>query len=376
MKFLFNKYLDNTINLAELEELYHYFNGENDPILLRKLIQEKLSELENNATKEEVEQAYRIESAAWTNIQSHLQQTRARNGFNFKRLLYAASILLVLGGLLTFFFHKTSNENTPLTSKYGDDVLPNVNQATILLSDGTQYDLKESKQGIQIDEQGIYYEDGSILTTDAAVHATVSTSKGGQYRITLPDGTKVILNTASSLQYPTQFAGHERRVLLDGEAYFEVAKNANQPFRVESSTQVLEVLGTRFNLSTYTNTPIITTLVEGSVQLKDHKTSAILQPGQQAIQQNDGFQIQEIETSDYTAWINNQFIFNNSPLIETFAQLERWYDVSFDYPKEILNQRIYAEIGRNRKLSEVIEALEEVVNLKFKIEGRRVIVRK
>lgn len=379
IKLLFNKYLDNTISQAELEELYHYFKGEKDPDLLRKLITDKLAEIDDNASKVEIEQANRIEPAAWTNIQLHiktLKQTSRSNYLNFKRFLYAASILLLLSGLLTIYFYKNIDENTVLNSKYGDDAFPHVNQTTILLSDGKKYDLNESKKGIQINEEGIRYEDGSYLTTDPTVYATVSTSKGGQYRITLPDGTKVILNSASSLHYPTQFPSNERRVSLDGEAYFEVTNNAKQPFRVESHTQLLEVLGTSFNVSTYNNTPIVTTLIEGKLQLKDNNTSTILQAGEQAIQQNNGYQIQQIETSDYTGWINNQFIFNNSPLNETFAQLERWYDVTFECPTALLDQRIYAEIGRDRMLSEVIGALEEVVNLKFKIEGRRVIVRK
>lgn len=381
METLFHKYLENTINLAEMEEVYHYFEGEKNPVLLRTLICEKMNLVEDRATYEELALAKKIEAAAWPNIQMHIHQSsppiKRLNKPNFKRyLLYAASVILVLVGLFSVYYTKNSTGEGVLVSKYGEDVLPNDNRATIILSDGQQIELKASKQGIQIDDHGIYYEDGSPLISNASVFATIRTSIGGQYRVTLPDGTKVILNTATSLQYPTQFTGNERRVKLEGEAYFEVTKNVNKPFRVESNTQVLEVLGTSFNLSSYANNPIITTLIEGCVHLNDNGATTLLYADQQAVKRDDKYFIQKIEAGDYTAWIHNQFIFNNSSLTETFAQLERWYDVTFEYPNGVTGERIYAEIGRDRKLSEVIEVLEEVVNLKFTIKGRRVIVRK
>ncbi|MBL1409792.1 FecR family protein [Sphingobacterium faecale] len=378
---LFRKYLDDDIELSELKELYRYFDGERDSRELKQLVLEKLNEQNVKPTCLDGEKAIQVESAAWIMIKAYIQNDRQVDKtpwrFSRKWLSYAASILVLLGVSIGIYYYKQGPKEIALVSKYGGDLLPSVNNTIITLSDGSQFDLNESKNGIHISEDGIHYDDGSLLTSDISLHATVSTSKGGQYRITLPDGTKVILNAASSFSYPTRFAKQERRVYLDGEGYFEVTKDSARPFVIDTKTQQVEVIGTSFNLSVYAHTPTVTTLVEGIVNLKGiNNVITRLEVGQQAIQRSDGYSIHKVETSDYTAWIRDQFVFNNMSLLETFAQLERWYDITFECPKELTNQRIYAEIGRDRKLSKVLETLEEVLNLKFRIEGRRVIVSK
>ncbi|GGH25300.1 DUF4974 domain-containing protein [Sphingobacterium alkalisoli] len=374
---LYKKFLTGKATREETEDLLSYF-GQSSPEALRGLIR---AELELEEDTQDHNDPDEVTDRLLLKIKHKITERQAVPILTgrFKRWLpYAAAMLFLLGVSTTYFyFYLRIPEQPQLTSKYGDDVLPGTNKATLTLGDGIKYELNDSKEGILIGEDGIRYEDGTMLTGEAVFHATVITPNGGQYRVTLPDGTKVILNAASSLSYPSRFSAAERLVTLDGEGYFEVAHNPSQPFRVKSNTQQIEVLGTAFNASTYNADKAVTTLIEGRVNLHAANTkNVVLNPGQQSVLENGKFKVEAVSTDDYISWVHNQFVFNDTPLEETFAQLERWYDVTFDYPKATVNERIYAEIGRNRKLSEVLNTLEEIVDLKFTIEGRRVTVRK
>ncbi|SEM13877.1 FecR protein [Chryseobacterium taichungense] len=293
---------------------------------------------------------------------------------------YAAASLIIflsLGGYWMISIRNISDGHQ-ITSQYGDDVISGILKPKMILSDGSSYELDTAQSGIRINENGIQYDNGVIIVSEkASVSVTLVTPKGRQYRITLPDGTKSVLNAATSLTYPSQFTAKERLVELQGEAYFEVAHNAAKPFRVKSTGQQILVLGTKFNVSAYPAEKPVTTLIEGKVSLRSENVKEVfLAPGQQSELGKEAFKVQDVQPDDYLSWMKGEFVFNNMALDQVFNVLERWYDVTFEYPPGLSQQYIYAEITRKHKLSEVLNILERVTGLAFKIEERRVIVKK
>lgn len=324
----------------------------------------------DTAEKQSIEQTLKVR------IFGNLPKAQDKIRFINRYWHVAASIILLFSiATITYFTIRDNKSSQSLTSKYGEDVMPGQNLAYITLSDGSKYQLKEDRAGITMDKNGITYQDGGLIaSTDAIVTATINVPRAGTYRITLADGTKIILNSESSLQYPTSFAGSERKVQLQGEAYFEVAADPNKPFLVSTGDQELKVLGTHFNIQAYPNEAISTTLLEGSVALTANKKTLKLKPGQQAVLKREDFNVSEVTVDDYTAWTRNLFTFNMIPLRDIFQQMERWYDVDIDYPASLANEKYFMEIPKDRKLSEVLSSLSSLTGIKFKIVERRVTV--
>lgn len=371
---IFQKYLVGKHTAQELDVLLAHFGlpGESDN--LKALIEQQFEKEKPSSIDEE--ELNDMVAEMEVNIQKAINPPVKIK--RFKWWYVAASIFLIFSiGTFAYLYLRDINPNSTLVSKYGDDVLPGKNKAYITLSDGSHYDLKENAEGLTIKDGNIQYTDGSSIVSNVAVpSATIHTPNGGQYRLILADGTKVILNSASAFTYPTRFDTERREVTLDGEAYFEVAKNLNKPFIVKGTKQSIEVLGTKFNASFYKGDQTVTTLVEGKVRIDaENGQQAVLNPGDHAVYLNNKIIIEQVSAQDYISWINNQFVFNDSSLKDVFAQLERWYDIQIDFPKEVAQKRLYAEISRDTKLSEVLETLEEVAHLKFTISGRRVVVR-
>ena len=209
----------------------------------------------------------------------------------------------------------------------------------------------------------------------------LSTPYGGQYQVTLPDGTIVWLNSASNLRYPTSFTGHERRVEITGEAYFEVAKNARQPFKVKINLSngegsEVEVLGTHFNINAYDDeTTIRTTLFEGSVKINQSTGTTQIKPGQQ-LQTGKTGQIKIINNADLEetiAWKEGRFQFGNADINCIMRQLARWYDIDVKYEGNI-SRHFSGIIPRNVNLLKVLNMLELTGEVNFKVEGKKVIV--
>ncbi|UZJ63981.1 DUF4974 domain-containing protein [Sphingobacterium sp. KU25419] len=376
IRSLFSKYLENSTTQEEFQELLQH-SIESDDEEFRRMFRDAMSD----DTMESIVPHEVLDEVSDTVAQTLREKIQTRRKSIMRRWMpYAAACILVLLSFSAYFMLKQQSNTTELYSAYGNDALPGTNKATITLSDGSRYELSDDKDGINVNEQGIQYNDGSIIATMQDVSmATVSTPNGGQYRMTLQDGTKVVLNASSSITYPTKFTGNERDVKLEGEAYFEVAKNKQQPFLVESGKQTITVLGTHFNVQAYPNEQIETTLAEGSVKLNlsgGNKNQIILKPNQQASLQNGGFKIRQVDAAAFTAWTQNTFVFSEQPLSEIIKQLERWYDVEITYPPEVGNEKFYAEIPRDQKLSQVLKSIGQFNNLKFKIEGRRVSILK
>lgn len=327
--------------------------------------------------------------------QPRLRQTVFRKGW----WMAAASVLLAVG--LSVYFYQAGNPFQSRQSAYVNDVKAGGNKAFLTLADGTRISLTDAKNGALAQQSGIQItktaEGKLIYNTSFKRPAslspqgrggkagegqdnfnTIETPKGGQYQVILPDGTKVWLNAASSLKYPTYFAGNVRKVILQGEAYFEVVHNKQQPFQVGTSKQTVEVLGTHFNINSYLddgNTQ--TTLLEGSVRV-NAQTNVVLKPGQQSVlNTKNEIKVRPANLETVMAWKNGDFIFKDENLENIMAQITRWYDVDVVYedldPKSV---KLGGWVSRSKNLSAVLKIIESIAKVHFKVEGRRVTVMK
>jgi transmembrane sensor len=303
---------------------------------------------------------------------------------------YAAAVLILLSAGLFFYLKQPQ----PGNAVYAAAIAPGGNKAFLTLADGSKISLTDAKNGQLAKQPGIIVtktKDGQLIYTAAkdagsgstSSSNTITTPKGGQYRINLPDGTKVWLNAATSLKYPVQFASAERRVELNGEAYFEVAKNKYKPFKVATAKQVVEVLGTHFNISGYADErSITTTLLEGSVHVFSPETAGkdarqpdglILKPGQQSVMVSDRLFVRQADTEEAIAWKNGLFMFSGQDLLTIMKQVERWYDVKVEFEDNALKNEVFkGTISRFKDISQLLEVLESTGSVHFKIEGRRI----
>jgi ferric-dicitrate binding protein FerR (iron transport regulator) len=280
------------------------------------------------------------------------------------------------------------------------DALPGGNKAMLTLNDGSVIVLDSAKNGM-LGEQGnaqvlkkdgmLEYKKGNaqkaIGNTQLSApvsYNTLSTPRGGQYQLVLPDGSKVWLNAASSIRFPTAFTGNEREVELTGEAYFEITSHQLQsgkkmPFKVlvlsagtDGLNAAIEVLGTHFNVNAYKDEETIrTTLLEGKVKvaLRGVDKEAMLNPGEQAIMSMRTIKtVHDIDTEEAVAWKNGLFFFDNVDIQTIMRQLSRWYKVSVVYNGKIPNRRFTGQVSRNANLSQVLKILE-LSKIHFTIEG-------
>jgi len=320
----------------------------------------------------------------WNNINQQIEgqeQTKPRS--YFYRWAVAASIIAVLGFGWYLLSKITFNKNV---NNVAAVIKPGGNKAFLTLANGTKIDLDQAVNGTIANQEGIKITkaaDGQLVYTiveaktgqQVTGYNTISTPAGGQYQVTLPDGTKVWLNALSSLKYPTAFTGKYRTVALTGEGYFEVAKNKNKPFKLQTAKQEISVLGTHFNVSAYADEPEIkTTLVEGGVAVKNFSPLAtgVLKPGQQAIFHGKGFEINKVDVEEYIAWKNGFFMFNNEGIKEAMQKLARWYDVEIEYVGDFDGICFGGSFSKHNNLQETLKILESTDKFKFKIEGRRI----
>lgn len=299
----------------------------------------------------------------------------------------AASVLLAvsIGGYLL----QHRKEAAPV-AKMEADILPGREGAILTLADGSQVVLDSLGNGVIATQNGkqVLLKNGELAYAGDAgsgevVYNNLSTPKGRQFQILLPDGTKVWLNAASSLRYPTAFSGSNREVEVTGEVYFEVAKNAHQPFIIHLNNQTkIQVLGTHFNVNAYSNEAAIrTTLVEGSIKIvsgasAEGAPSVVLHPGQQAQIDNakGGMKVMSnVDVDKVTAWKSGLFNFEDSGLEEVMRQVERWYDIEVVYEKNIPDIRFGGKLSNDVSLSGLLRSLQES-EVHFRIEGRKLIV--
>lgn len=298
----------------------------------------------------------------------------------------AAAILMVVFGYLAYQSGWFSLLIAPGKTK--TEILPGTNMATLKLSNGKILQLSSSKLGLKINSADLEYIDGSDIALDKASTLSkemeIKTPKGGTYQVELPDGTKVWLNASSSILLAANFSSNpERRLKLQGEAYFEVAKvntsfdgvKQRKPFIITVNNKAVEVLGTHFNVRAYTNEPALkTTLLEGSVKVVDGKTTKKLVPGEQATAVNGLINVNKVDVEEAVAWKNGNFQFTNEGIERIMQDIARWYDIEVVYNGPLTKENFGGAISRNKPLQDVLSSLEETGGVHFKIEGRRVIV--
>lgn len=303
-----------------------------------------------------------------------------------KWMKYAAAILILLTPLI---YLKISKDNPVFNTIADQDFQPGGNKAILTLSDGKKISLTDAKNGELTKESGIIItksKDGQLIYTMApsSVQAgssqisynTIETPRGGQYQVNLPDGTRVWLNAASSLRFPSSFAPvQERTVVLNGEAYFEVVHQNNKPFKVKMEGYDVKVLGTSFNISNYENDGfIVTSLLSGSVMADAKKQGTVmLVPGQQAYmdEKGGGIQVRAVDVNNALAWKNGDFVFEKTHIFSIMKKMERWYDIEVIYEGDFKGFNFSGLVSRKQNLITVLDMLASTGRMKYKINAER-----
>ncbi|QEC45653.1 FecR domain-containing protein [Pseudobacter ginsenosidimutans] len=293
----------------------------------------------------------------------------------------AAAVLLIVTGITAYLYFGNTQSDQPVIAATEQTTPVSRDRAVLKLANGQELQL-DSLHGKILQEQHLTVNNDSGMlhynsnSTKPENH-TLYTRNGTQYELQLPDGTHVWLNAASSITYPTIFTGNNRDVTITGEAYFEVARNKNMPFRVMANDMQIEVTGTHFNVNTYTNEPFLTTtLLEGGVNVTRNNNTVQLTPGQQSRSGADGkISISNNAiTAEVMAWKNGYFHFESASLSTILRQVSRWYDVNIVYDGEIPDEKYFVIIKRNSSLSAVLKALQ-ANNVEFTIEGKKLTVK-
>jgi transmembrane sensor len=409
---LLRSYINREINDADLEELKRLFTSEADKDAIVYTLQ---------ALMERHSEGYAFDPVAWEEMRKtilsvdrvdlkQIEQVpihRSLHRVHFLKtawLRYAAAILILFSvGTYLYINHQQEKPSVTTTNSpvpVQNDVAPGGNKAILTLADGSKINLDSAASGQVAREQNatitktaegkiVYMSDEKL--GNRILYNTMATPRGGQYQLSLPDGSQVWLNAESSITYPTMFAEteRERRVTITGEAYFEVAKNKSKPFRVDIGTATIEVLGTHFNVNAYKEEATTnTTLLEGSVRVSlsalrsplsnSVHTSLTLKPGQQG-QLNPRTEKLSLavnpDVEQAVAWKNGTFNFNKVTLPEAMRQIARWYDVQVIYEGgKIPDMRFVGEMGRDLNLSQVLKGLE-ALGVRFTIEGKKLTVK-
>ena len=317
--------------------------------------------------------------------------TKKKKVFRLTWRWAAAAIFILMAGLCGLLLNKQPDKPVKIAKSHvinGTPIKPGSHMATLTLADGSTIALEDAANGVVAQTGGTAVTKtgkGAIAYSDKGDHAaadqhslnTINIPRGGQYTVTLSDGTKVWLNSESSLTYPVVFGGAERRVILKGEAYFEVSKNERQPFIAQTEHADVHVLGTHFNIDAYKdeNTEKVT-LLEGSVRLSTGSAKALLTPGEQGIValSQAGIDKKKVNVNQVMAWKNGYFIFRESTIQDIMRQIGRWYDVEVVYEGNIPKGTFGGTYSRNKDIHELLKGLELTGLVHFKIEGRRIIV--
>ncbi|ANH80586.1 hypothetical protein A8C56_05940 [Niabella ginsenosidivorans] len=364
-----------------------------------------IERIQNNTASEEELRIYN----AWCNLQQQPDKQMPSEAFtqkqgalfrkinklinrkrNVTRLwagIAAAIILIAVLPATIKLLKSPASDHSQMAAAPERDIAPGINSATLILSNGRRITLAAGMQGKLAEESGteiIRTSDSTVLyknfmsmpanSNGAIAYNTLTTARAQQYQLVLPDGSKIWLNAATSVRFPVSFSGlKERRVELDGEAYFEVAKDASKPFIVHSRQQDIKVLGTHFNVNSYADeSEARTTLLEGSVNINGKLT---LRPGEQAKLDREGkIEIAKVKTTASIAWQKGYFEFNDENVYEIMRKISRWYDVEVIYEGTIPLDKMEGTVSRFQQVSKVLSIMQATGLLKFRIEEKRIYV--
>lgn len=367
---LLEKYRDHRCSPQEVRHLLAYFQKDSkEQDQLMKMVLHHLKEIPS-PQQQDNRNFDGILDRAYLNIGHEIEKSQARS--KVTRQLWmkiaAAATIAVIVGLSSFYFinRNSTHYNYILRAK---DILPGRSKATLSLSDGSSIELSGSESGIVIGEKGISYNNGAFVSDKIKGGLlTISTPKGGEYEVVLPDASKVWLSAATTLQYSASLRARGKRkvMLVDGEAYFEVTKDKSHPFVVVTKTQEVEVLGTHFNISSYADQRgSVTTLKEGSVKVSSpaqkalgSRQEAILKPGQQSLFSDGKLKVQKADMQSALAWTEGMIYFRDAPIQEVLRQVSLWYNIEIEYEgiptKEVFN----GGVKRTSDLSAMLRILE------------------
>ena len=374
LRDLLSQYINKTITPADQSELSDFLNAPEHETQLELLIEEAW--IKSGEDREKV-----------FSFPGEETEHRPMRVVYWQRWAAAVLLLIIAGGAWWLLNKNRNPGKSPLVTATAlkKDVAPGTSKAMLTLADGSVIELDSALNG-RLPQQGnvhlqarpglLKYGKGNQTAGGNIAYNVLRTPKGGQYRLELPDGSRVWLNAASSLRFPTTFAGQERRVELNGEAYFEIAKNARQPFFVTVNKASVAVLGTSFNIMAYTNEAAIkTTLLEGAVKVSQEAASSVLKPGEQSLLDANG-KIQVIEKADIdlaVAWKNGFTSFKSADIKTIMRQVERWYDIEVVYNGPVPERSFTGDIPRDANLSELLRLLE-ISRIHFKMDRHKLIV--
>lgn len=388
-KLLVGKLRD-TLTVAEEAELEAWLdmNARNREILEKLLSENIRNDDIGHLLEFDVENALRNVKARIPHDQEGGLRSERTRSYPL-RIAVAATVLIALSLGFWLYKGKPHTEQLSLGVKKVD-ITPGVNKAILVLSNGTKINLQTAQTGNIANQSGaviskqadgkIDYRDAGSAGTQPGTENELNTlyiPKGGQYQLTLPDGTRVWLNAASSLTYPVAFKGKERRVKLAGEAYFEVAKNPDKPFHVNvGGKQTVEVLGTHFEIKAYDDdADIRTTLLEGSVKVSGKNSDVIIKPGQMAINNlKEPLTIRNADLDEVMGWKNGLFVFNDERIEDVLKIAARWYDVDVEYRAGAGQKKLRGIVSKYKNITELLDNITITSGIHYKIEGRRVIL--
>lgn len=395
---LLSLFAEGKISRDEFEHLFDYLRSEDDDDSINYAIDQELGKMKKCASLTDGEKDAIFQNIV-TNDKFGQEPVSESSGNHVLRAWYqvgvAASILAMLTVGLYFYTNRTIDTPVVLsesqTIKEKSIIKPGGDKAVLTLSDGSKIILEDAKKGLLANQAGVSIQktaDGELLYSFAknvssvsetlpeeVIYNKIETPFGGKYQINLPDGSKVWLNSASTLRFPALFSGNTREVELNGEAYFDVAKNPNKPFKVITKDQIVEVLGTQFNINSYSDEETFkTTLIEGSVKIIYKDRVVLLSPGQQFQPNMKSSKVIEADTEEVTAWKNGYFLFKDEDIRSIMRKISRWYNVEVNYSGNIPDVGFGGNISRSKDINEVLNVLQLTNAVHFKVEGRRITV--
>lgn len=385
---LVEKFLDGRLNEDEFRRLKKWIGmSEKNKQLWMKLtdlplIQEQLSFWEDRKST----------YVQWRRLRKRINCSEGKKGkvsIMKTSLKYVAVLIgVILLGSLFWTQHRNSGNHSGGVTLDGSEIVPKGKIAQLVLSDGASINLREVVGQVFTEGDGTLVRNQENMLSYTAtksqqneqLYNTLSVPRGGEYLVVLSDGTKVWLNAASSLKYPTRFGKNERRVILSGEAYFEVAKDLNRPFWVESGMGNVKVLGTKFNVSAYFDDPKERiSLAEGSVLVERTKgEKVLLKPGYSAIleQENKSILVDKANIEAALSWKNAMFVFEDEQLGSIMMKLSRWYNVEIEYEDGVDTLFHFSgSVKRYEKISGILQLIEMTKKVKFELHGREVKVK-
>ncbi|WP_119079130.1 FecR family protein [Chitinophaga alhagiae] len=384
LQYLVNRYFNGTCTEDEQKELARWIDTAGNDSALKELLEEAWSGYQPDVSMPE-DMSGRILSAVFVQEKPVAAPLRRLQRW---WPAAAAAVMLLLAGAGYLLRGKDAVSPVAELPRYRNEVPAGGNKAVLTLGDGTVITLDSAANGV-LARQGninvvktangqLSYQ-GHNSFGNVNEFNTMRTPRGGEYRLTLPDGTLVWLNAASSITFPVAFASSERAVKVTGEVYFEVAHNPAKPFRVTAGNTTVEVLGTHFNINAYQEEEAVrTTLLEGAVKISTRYERTVLDPGQQARVTSAGRMsvADNVDLDEVMAWKNGYFQFNDADMASVMRQLANWYDITVTYEDGWVPERSFGGgMQRSLPLTKVLKILEEN-NVRFKIEGRNITVLK